>query len=80
MAATRIGKGDVLFLFNDGLNEARSVAAEDYGRKRAAEIVRRHRPSTAERILQELVRPIFEFTGGQNLKDDITAVVVRVVA
>jgi len=57
-----------------------SVAGGEYGRKGADEIVRRHRPNSAERSLQELFQSIFEFTSRQNLKDDITAVVVMVVA
>jgi serine phosphatase RsbU (regulator of sigma subunit) len=69
----------VLFFFTDGLNEARSVAEEEYGRKRAVEIVRRHCQSSVERILRELFQSAFEFTSGQNLKEDITAVVVKVV-
>jgi sigma-B regulation protein RsbU (phosphoserine phosphatase) len=79
VASTGIGKGDVLFVFTDGLNEARSVAGEDYGRKRAVEIVCRHRQEPSDRILQELFRSVFEFTSGKNLTDDITAVVVKVI-
>jgi sigma-B regulation protein RsbU (phosphoserine phosphatase) len=79
VATTPIDRGDVLFLFTDGLNEAYNIAGEQYGRKQAVEIVAQHRREHSERVLQELFQSVFEFTTGRNLDDDITAVVLRVV-
>jgi sigma-B regulation protein RsbU (phosphoserine phosphatase) len=69
-----------LLLFTDGLNEATNVAGEQYGRKRVAELVCRHRHLPACEILNEVFQSINEFIHGQKLNDDITAVVVKIVA
>jgi len=79
VASTGIGRGDVFFLFTDGLNEARSVAEEEYGRQRPVEVVGCHRHEPSDNILQKLFQSVFEFTSGKNLTDDVTAIVVKVV-
>ncbi len=79
MASTGLDKGDVVFLFTDGLTEARDVRDKEYGRNQAIETVRRHRQEPSDRIIQELFLSVYEFTSGRNLLDDITAVVVKIV-
>jgi|GEM_PF-2084481 len=75
-----IGQGDVLLLFTDGLTDATSHEGRHYGRKLAADTVRHHRQQSAGEILKELFESVSEFIDGQKLIDDITAVVVKVIA
>ncbi|QEL19636.1 PAS domain S-box protein [Limnoglobus roseus] len=74
-----IDAGDLLYLFTDGLSDARSTDDQEYGRKRAVDVVARNHRETPDRILQELFQSVFQFTSGRNSLDDITAVVVKVV-
>jgi sigma-B regulation protein RsbU (phosphoserine phosphatase) len=79
VASTGISKGDALFLFTDGLSDARNAQDEEFSRKRAVDIVACHHGETVDRILGELYQAVFEFTSGRILTDDVTAVVVKVV-
>ena len=74
-----IHPGDLLFLFTDGLTEARNANGDEYGRQLPVDIVCRNRQETSNLILQELFLAVYEFTSGRNLKDDMTAVVVKLI-
>lgn len=74
-----IHPGDLLFLFTDGLTEARNANGDEYGRQLPVDIVCRNRQEPSNLILQELFLAVYEFTSGRNLKDDMTAVVVKVI-
>ena len=71
--------GDLLYLFTDGLSDARNVHDQEFGRKQAVEVVAGNHHEKSESILTELLRSVFDFTAGRNPIDDITAVVVKML-
>jgi PAS domain S-box-containing protein len=79
VASTDIGQGDVLFIFTDGLSDARSARDEEFGRQRPINIVACHHGETADRILGELFQSVLEFTSGCTIRDDITAVIAKII-
>ncbi|MHB8901379.1 MAG: PP2C family protein-serine/threonine phosphatase [Thermoguttaceae bacterium] len=71
--------GDTLVLVTDGIEEARNVQGEYFGRDRLVEVVRRHRCQPARQIAESLCLAAREFTGQATSEDDTTVIVVRVL-
>jgi sigma-B regulation protein RsbU (phosphoserine phosphatase) len=71
--------GDVLVLLTDGIVEAVSIDRHVFGYDRAIATVRANREQPARAIVDALYREVQEFAKGQAQRDDITAVVVKVL-
>ncbi|MEZ5333590.1 MAG: SpoIIE family protein phosphatase [Thermoanaerobaculia bacterium] len=77
---TRLGPGDLLCLFSDGLTECESPRGEEFGEARLATLVRdaAHRPLSD--LVAEVDRVTGEFCEGGPQADDQTLVFVRCTA
>jgi len=71
--------GDLLVLLTDGIVEAASSDCRVFGYDRAIATVRAHQNQPARAIVDALYREVQEFAAGQPQRDDITAVVVKVL-
>lgn len=70
--------GDVLVLFTDGVTEAMSLEAEEYGEERLLATLRAHRSRTAQDLLDAVWADVRTFTRDpETLSDDLTMVVLR---
>jgi PAS domain S-box-containing protein len=74
--AVRLEPGDLVFLFSDGLVEARSGARLPFGIGRALEVVRAHRHDPPGDIVAALVREVRAWSQGRQA-DDMTAIVIK---
>ena len=74
-----LNPGDVVLIPTDGLTDTMSPNQDLFGWTRAAEVVARHRNSSAQTILDELSAAAHRFADGMSHHDDVTAVVVRVL-
>jgi len=70
--------GDALVLFTDGVSEAMSVKAEEYGEERLERVLRQTTASSAEYILDAIHRDVLLHAAGAQQSDDITMMVVKV--
>jgi len=68
--------GDILFLYTDGLNEARDAAGEVFGEERLRELLLANRHLPAREIVRRLLGEVARFSGGVK-DDDQTLVVVK---
>lgn len=76
----RLEPGDVLVYYTDGLTEAENVRQEPYTDQRLQEIVCTHAgQSTAQQLMDIIVRDVQDFMGDAPPFDDQTVVVVRYV-
>lgn len=77
-----LGVGDVLVLYSDGVTEAeRPTTGEEpdfYDDHRLVQAVRDARGKTASEIIQAVVDSVNVYTGGSDLSDDLTLVVVKI--
>jgi DNA-binding response OmpR family regulator len=73
-------EGDVIVICTDGVVEAESPGGEHYGLRRAIHRVRKYRNRPAEEIIDALYRSIIKFSHPVSQKDDITVVIVKVLA
>ncbi len=68
--------GDVVFLFTDGVVEATSPRGTQFGLERTLEVIRTHRQSPPEEILEQLFQAVGKFAEAP-VQDDATAVVIQ---
>jgi phosphoserine phosphatase RsbU/P len=71
--------GDIVTFFTDGVFEAESPGRVRFGVGRALEVIRSERSQPAQAIVDTLYREITGFCRRQFQRDDITAVVVKVL-
>jgi len=78
-ASIAFREGDALVLFTDGVSEAMSVRAEEYGEERLERVLRQTTASPAEYILDAIHRDVLLHAAGAQQSDDITMMVVKVI-
>jgi phosphoserine phosphatase RsbU/P len=75
--STRIGSGDRLVLFTDGITEALSPSGDEFGDERLVEMTRAHRTEPADQLVATLADAATAWTSGSP-QDDATLIVVAI--
>jgi sigma-B regulation protein RsbU (phosphoserine phosphatase) len=73
----RIGPGDTLVLFTDGVTDAERADGEMFDEWRLVELVEQHRQLDPEQLRQQIERGLDTFVGDTEQLDDITLIVAR---
>ncbi|MDX6712494.1 MAG: phosphoserine phosphatase RsbU/P [Blastocatellia bacterium] len=73
----RIGPGDTLLIFSDGLSEAASITGEEYGEERLAQLVIANRHLPADELRRTIFAEIEHWSGALEPADDQTLVIVK---
>ena len=73
----QLSPSDVIVLYTDGITEAINDREEMFDVPRFIEIIRKNGDSSAQEIVDEIIRSVFAFTGSQPQFDDITLMVVK---
>jgi phosphoserine phosphatase RsbU/P len=73
----RLGEGDLLVLYSDGVSEATNPAGQELGRDGLQDIARTLDPSSAEAFGVQLTRALSAFREGQEPADDETIIVLQ---
>ncbi|NQU16294.1 MAG: PP2C family protein-serine/threonine phosphatase, partial [Desulfobacteraceae bacterium] len=76
--SVKLGKGDILVLYTDGITEAANSAAEQFGEERLYRVVQQNSDMTAQGLLDEVYRQVYQHSGDVAQYDDITMVVMKV--
>ena len=71
-------KGDKIFLYTDGLSEAKNAQDELLGSARLTDIVRNNLWLSGENFFQTIIDEVKDYAGQSLLGDDITMVLVEV--
>jgi len=74
----RLNSGDILVLYTDGVTEAKNDAAEQFGEDTLYRIVQHNSDMTAQGLLDEVYRQVYQHSGTAAHHDDITMVVMKV--
>jgi sigma-B regulation protein RsbU (phosphoserine phosphatase) len=72
----RIGAGEAMLLFTDGITEAFNRADEEYGEMRLEAFLRKNRGLPRDEFIQALIRDVLKFCGPARPGDDMTLVAV----
>ncbi|MCQ2078789.1 MAG: SpoIIE family protein phosphatase [archaeon] len=73
---TMLGQGDRLFLYTDGVTEARSSDGGFFGEDRLVGVLERTAGETPDRVLSEIHGALERFSEGTDQSDDITMMAV----
>ena len=73
----QVGRGDLLFLYTDGIVEAVSARGEQFGMHRAKEVLRANRDRSARDIVTALRRAAHAHIGTDERQDDLTLVLAK---
>jgi len=79
-ACVRLGAGDSLLLYTDGVTEATSSDLELYGEKRLVDLVNRCMDSDPAVLVQTIEDDLVKFSDGYVQADDITMLALRIGA
>lgn len=76
---TFLEKGDITFLYTDGIIEAESKQGEFFGIKRLCKILITNRHLAPQDLIKVVVKNLQDFCESETFKDDVTMVVLRVM-
>jgi serine phosphatase RsbU (regulator of sigma subunit) len=76
----RLGRGDVLIIYSDGVTEASNPAGDEFDIDGLAAAVTPHRHDAASAIIAEINKALLAFTAGAPQADDITLIAARRIA
>jgi phosphoserine phosphatase RsbU/P len=79
-AVVKMAKGDELVIFTDGVSEAMNKDLVEWGEERLAETVRTSAARTAPDLIAQIMAAADAFAAGAPQHDDMTLVVIRVLA
>ncbi len=72
----KLGRGDVLVLYSDGVSEAATFANERYGEERLAAFVQANRALEPADLHTRLIEEVAAFTEGAEQADDLTLLIL----
>ena len=73
----RLAPGETLFLYTDGVSEARSRSNEEYGEKRLVEFLTQKPDLAPEALIGACLDNLNAFRSGQPLLDDLTIMAIQ---
>ncbi len=76
---TRLGNGESLIVYSDGVSEANNLNEEEFGLDRLIEVVRRNLAASASGMRDKVESALSSFTQTAPANDDITLVIVKKV-
>jgi hypothetical protein len=79
-ATIRMETGDLLFLFTDGLTDARGSEQQMFGEERCEECLRAHAQHAPDQLLRAVLNSVDDFVRGAEAVDDITLLAIRKVS
>jgi len=75
--ATTLGKGDTLFLYTDGVNEAMNAKQELFTEERLAGLLQNNTWTTSDGAVKVVLDDVWKFQGAADQSDDVTVVALR---
>ena len=74
----RIGPGDVIVLYTDGVTEAMNIDSDLFGDARLSRIVEEHGHLDSSELRERILREIEAFVGPADQHDDMTMILIKV--
>lgn len=75
--AHALGAGDLLFLYTDGLTEARNPLGELFGAERLLQTLKRAAGLGAQELLERILEELHHFAQGHPIEDDLTFLILK---
>lgn len=76
LSSTELQPGDLLVLYTDGITECENERAEEFGRERLVEAIRRHQSLPAHELATAVSNDVLAY-GGERQFDDLTLIIAK---
>jgi sigma-B regulation protein RsbU (phosphoserine phosphatase) len=76
----RVGEGDRLVLYTDGLSEARDSQGAEYGEARLQSLLSESRQLPANALIQKVLNDLRQYSSGRPTSDDLTLMAIELAA
>jgi phosphoserine phosphatase RsbU/P len=73
----KIEKGDLIFLYTDGITEAQNFKGEEFGEKKLIKLIMKFHKLSTKEIVDAVINKVYEFAGELNQYDDQTLIVIK---
>jgi phosphoserine phosphatase RsbU/P len=73
----QLSPGDSLFMYTDGLSEARDISDTEYGAGRLAKLLGDHRGVPSQALIEACMQDLAAFQSGAQKTDDLTIMSIR---
>jgi serine phosphatase RsbU (regulator of sigma subunit) len=73
----KLDSGDALLLYTDGVTEAMDESGEQYGLPKLVDAFKMYGALTAEQIVKEIVKDVYNFMGQTKIMDDISLMIIK---
>jgi len=73
----KLKKGDLIFLYSDGVIELESPKGEEYGIDRLKDFILKNKEKSLKVFTENIKKELFEFMSYKEQKDDITFFVIK---
>ena len=77
LAKIKLAENDTLFLYTDGITEAKNISDELYSEKRLEEFLKSQRLNSAKELVLNSVEEVKHFSDTAPQSDDITSLVIK---
>ena len=74
---TQLKSGDMLFLYTDGLTEAKNQSGEQLGRRHVIRLAGEHAGATAQELIQFMEQEVHHHAADTEQSDDITLLAIK---
>jgi len=74
---TRLGSGEALVVYSDGVSEAANLKGEEFGMDRLSQVIKNHLAASASGLRDKVESALSNFTQTAPAGDDITLVIVK---
>lgn len=75
--SVKLAPGNSLFLYSDGLSEARNTSNIHYGEERLSSLISKKRADSPQELIDVCLNDLISFQSGAPKTDDLTMMVVR---
>lgn len=76
-AVIKLNEGDLLVLFSDGVTEAMNENSSEFGEERLKALLLKNKNEHAGKIIEIILKEVYEFVGNKPQMDDITIVILK---
>ncbi|MCR4735571.1 MAG: serine/threonine-protein phosphatase [Treponema sp.] len=76
-ASCRMGTGDILVCFTDGITESLNFNREDFGKERLMQCIKDNNELSAIELRDKIMQELMDFIGSTEINDDLTLIVLK---